>query len=507
MVIASTPYAVYPLALVALLPLFITTATSGVRGAAFLGWIAGAVAYGVGFRWLVPTVQRLQDTGPFAAAGLFGCFIAYHALQWGAAAAGTSWLTAVDRRSPRRGSAVVMAAAVAAWWVLCEWAFPQAIPWALGSALGPAPSLRQAAEVGGAYGLTFALVLVNALLTQTALRWRRGERGVMVPAAWAMAVAIVLASYGALWLRLAADGNDATLEVALVQGGIGGGVDDVAAANAQAWDVYADLTRRIDPGGVDLIVWPESVLRVYLRENPPFQERLTALLAELDRPLLLGALDRPHDGAGEMNSAYLVAPHDGGASQVYHKHALVPFAEYVPQSRWLPGVRSWRTTGAFVAGQTPGVLRLDTAARRDRSVSRGTVELAASICFEAIIPVWFNPSVRHGAELLVNVTDDTWLGGSIAPAQHLEMTRLRAVETRRWLLRASNSGISAVIDPTGEFVASLPFGEVQVLRQQVGLSRSLTPYVRWGNWVPFVCAALVLTACVRRAVRAAGAPP
>jgi apolipoprotein N-acyltransferase len=109
------------------------------------------------------------------------------------------------------------------------------------------------------------------------------------------------------------------------------------------------------------------------------------------------------------------------------------------------------------------------------------VSLGVSVCFEAIRPGWFNQAVRDGAALLVNVTDDGWFGDSATPEQHLELTRLRAVETRRWLVRASNSGISAFIDPRGEIVASLPVGRVGALEQEVSLANPMTPYTRWGD--------------------------
>ena len=120
------------------------------------------------------------------------------------------------------------------------------------------------------------------------------------------------------------------------------------------------------------------------------------------------------------------------------------------------------------------------------------LRVAPSICFEAIHAGAFNALVRHAAGLLVNLTDDGWFASVNAAAQHLELTRLRAVETRRWLVRASNSGISAFIDPSGRVAASLPFGAIGVLRHRIEVGGPTTPYVRWGDWVLPLCAALTL---------------
>lgn len=106
-----------------------------------------------------------------------------------------------------------------------------------------------------------------------------------------------------------------------------------------------------------------------------------------------------------------------------------------------------------------------------------------TICYEAIWPGAYSQPVRDGAALLVNLTDDGWLGDTAGPPLHLNAAILRAVETRRWLVRASNSGTSAFIDPTGAVVASLPFGAVGVLTQRVAVSTQQSLFVRFGNWI------------------------
>jgi apolipoprotein N-acyltransferase len=126
-----------------------------------------------------------------------------------------------------------------------------------------------------------------------------------------------------------------------------------------------------------------------------------------------------------------------------------------------------------------------------------------------VLPGFFNRMVRDGAEFLVNITDDGWYGDTAAPYQHLSAAILRAVETRRWLVRASNSGVSAFVDPTGEIVGSMPLGAAGVRRQRITASSAVPFYVRWGDW-PIPLCALVVALCFgsnlrqRRAARPDG---
>jgi apolipoprotein N-acyltransferase len=216
------------------------------------------------------------------------------------------------------------------------------------------------------------------------------------------------------------------------------------------------------------------------RPAPDGRAGAEALARQLRSPLVIGALDRTADGA-ELNAAYAFAP---ALAAVVYKRVLVPFGEHLPApALWTPP--GWRPPVPRRAGPSP--LVIDVGAR-----------LAPSICFEAILPGHFTAATRAGAEILFNLSDDTWFASAWAAAQHLEMTRLRAVETRRWLVRASHSGISAVIDDHGAVVATLPYGSRGSLVRTVARGVTLTPYARWGN-APLLsgCAVALLLAAAR----------
>jgi apolipoprotein N-acyltransferase len=161
---------------------------------------------------------------------------------------------------------------------------------------------------------------------------------------------------------------------------------------------------------------------------------------------------------------------------------LVPFGEFVPYRRWL---RFAGRLTADLADFTPGT-----------SYSVGKLPdgtFGVFICYEAIFPAEVREFTRNGAQLLVNISNDGWFGRSAAPAQHLMMARVRAVENRRWLLRDTNNGFTASVDPYGRIVAELPTDVRSELDAPYDFRRNLTPYVRFGDWFAWLCVIGALT--------------
>jgi apolipoprotein N-acyltransferase len=498
-----------PLVFVAFVPMLLATLRS-VRAAALAGALTGVVGYATVFAWLPEPLARFQGVPLRHAWLIVVAGVAYHAVQpvlfaLGAAIVATGWR--LERTSGHTVRACfLLALGLAALWVVLEWGYPKVFPWSLGGALVGYQPLRQAADIGGVYGLGFVIILVNGALALALAAPPASflRRRTLVAAVGAICA---LATYG-YWRTASLAGEPAdrvrahAVEIGIVQAALPTDhhYDDTRILDA--WDAYERLTHRLlagESGAIrpDVVIWPETTLPVYLRDNAWYRARVEQFVNGISRPLIVGALDRAEDGAGEFNSAYAFMPaHASGAPrtahqlQVYHKSYLVPWAEYVPGGRWLPFFRDWRTTGEFVAGEE----RDSFALSLDSHGSEEPLRVAPSICFEALQAGWFNPLVRGGASVLLNITDDGWLAGSPGPDLHLQLARMRAVETRRWLVRASNSGVSAFIDPTGEIVASLPFGEAATLRHTVFASDQLTPYVRFGDWVVWLSLVIVVVA-------------
>ncbi len=449
-----------------------------------LGWLAGVTYYAFTWYWILKTIARVEDVSPLAATPFFILFAVYHGLQLALFAA----LLPKIASSPSRMWQVLLPAC---WWVLLEWSFPRVIPWYLGDTLGTAKWLRQIADLGGASGLSFLIVLINmsiaAVLARQGSRVRERLKTVGIALMFLGAASLYGAIQEARYATLATSRSEIpqdSLGLTLVQGNLASGRSDRTQANEKASDTYEALTKAADTTNArqsirnDLFVWPETVLRVYVRHDEEYLKRLDDLSDTVNVPLLLGALDLHANRKNEFNSAYLVMPdeHHSHTSdlRIYRKRWLLPFGEYAPAGA------PWRTTGDFVPGPSTDPFTLSFVRDGEPAPS---VLLAPSICYEAIFPGFFNEAVRRGAGVLINITDDGWFGDTAEPYQHLNATILRAVETRRWLARASNSAISAFIDPSGEIVGSIPLNVAGVLTRDVEMSSNQTVYVRFGNWI------------------------
>ena len=479
LLVAAPPLDLSPLVLVALVPMLAAVrAASRAAHAAALAWITGVVFHAGLLAWLPQAIVHWLDVRWPPAIALFVCYVGYHALQFAGAAL-----------CARAGdAAATRIAATVAGWVLLEWGFPKVLPWSLGATLGPHPLLRQAADVAGVHGLSALVVSINALLAEAQANWsaRPLESGVELTCAALLLIAT--AGYGSMAARQSAS----LVQIAVVQAGTSAvEAPDPYAANAAAWRDYAALSEALSDR-VDVILWPEKVLRVYLRDSLPWRTAAEALARRTGAALVIGALDRAADGS-DLNAAYVLTP---TLSATAHKTALVPFAEDTPGAAWLTA--PWRALApsARPVGAPPPIVRV------------AGVRLAPRICFEAILPGAYNDAVRAGADVLINLADDSWSASAWAAAQHLEMTRLRAVETRRWLVRASHSGLSAVIDAHGAIVARLPYGVRGSSARAVDAPRVLTTYVRWGDApVLALCGAALALVAARRGRRAAARRP
>ena len=493
---------------VAFVPLLRIAQRSERAVAAVVGVSAGVATYATVFSWLPQTLTHLPSLSSKSAWTLSIAGVVYHAMQLGLFAVGIAMLSRLlpaIGAHPMQRSLLAMGMVSAALWVALEWAYPVAIPWSLGDTLAPNRWLRQAADIGGVHGLAFAIIFVNAGVTFALDATLPGLARARALAGAAIVLAVLIAYGGWQLGRERRSSDDLGIRVGVVQGAISAEASRGEGAVVRAWDTYERLTNRLfaESTPIDLIVWPETTLEVDLRADDWYRDRLERLAAQRDRAIVVGALDRSGEPPAEFNSTYAFTSPSGryaGAMrppQIYHKMFLLPWAEYLPGGDWLPILHRWRTTGEFKAGSQQTIFVFD------RSVEGrvGPVLAAPSICSDVVKPGWFNPIVRAGATVLINLTDDSWFAGTAAPDLHFQRARMRAVETRRWLVRASNSGSSAFLDPTGDVVASLPFGVTGTLAHSVFLSDGLTLYVRFGDWIVLLSTILVVVTVVRWAAR------
>jgi len=472
---------------VAFLPVLLALRSGGEMRAFLLGWFCGAVGQIGGHYWLLQTFVEFGGvSGPVAGLGLV-LFAVCQGLAYGLA------LLCVRRAELRLGLAPVwgLSVAVPAW----EYVFPTLFPYSLAYSQYRFLAITQVVELGGLLALTTLLTLVNGAVYEV-LVGRLEHRPLRLRRVALPVIALLLClGYGLLRIpAVDADLERAReLKVALVQTNVGAGakwmlrersVDDHLALSVRA------LRRAPD---IDLVVWPETV---YYRALERDMSHVPTLLERpLEAPLLFGVATALREGSGEQrritrsHNSLVLAAGDGRVLGIYDKVELVPFGEMTPFAGVLGALGIPRVApNLYDVGERLLHLRMED----------GTA-LLPLICYEDLQPSLMRRLWRSDgpADLLVNVTNDSWYGDSHEPLTHLAMASLRSVETRRALVRATNTGISALVDPVGRIYARTDPWVRDVLIGEVPLVEdgSSTLYMIVGDflgWLALACLAVLI---------------
>lgn len=427
--------------------------------ALFIGFAFGFGWFGFGAWWLADTLHlygHLHYLLAVFCVGLVGAVLALFPALW-------AWLSM--RLAGRSGWLLLVFPAIG---VGIEWLRGHiftGLPWtALGNLLLETPAIGWAAWVG-VYGLTLlpalAAASLLALLTPSLRYW--GVGGLLATCL------LVFVAPG----PFTADGE--IKRAALVQANIPQDEKWDAGFLGETMRRYASLS---DTAEADLIVWPEAAVPFFLSRAPGWEHWLQQQLQRWGVPLLFGGLKLLEDGHSGQNGLFLAGP-AGSERQFVGKRHLVPFGEYVPA--WIPflhtlvpEIADWRPA------ENGGVLNWHEQ------------KFGALICYESIFPEETRQRVRQGAQVLVNVTNDAWYGKSPAAWQHLQAMRMRAVESGRYVLRAANTGVSAIIAPDGAVIATAPWWTQAVISGTYRTSTRITPYQQWGDTPLLACILLVL---------------
>ncbi len=360
-------------------------------------------------------------------------------------------------------------------------------PWnAFGYALADQPWLGQAASVIGVEGLTFvALAVFAAPATLAASPVRR-----LAPTLLAGATLLALAAFGGTRLAGADTALREEVRIRIVQPRIPQDAKFRPSAGPEILATYlalSDTATAPDRSGLadaTLLVWPESAFPFFLARTPQALAAIGAALPEGTR-LVTGAARPEEDADGRLRvfNAIQIVGHDGTIQASYDKVHLVPFGEYLPLQPWLEAIgleQLTRLRGGFAAG----------AGRADLELGDG-LRLRPLICYEAIFPTESAGEQRPDA--LLNVTNDGWFGDTPGPRQHLAMARVRAIEQGLPLVRAANTGISAIIDGYGRSLRSLSLGQRGVVDGTLPTALAPTFYARFGRLATF---AVVVFLCL-----------
>jgi apolipoprotein N-acyltransferase len=463
---AFAPLGLYALAPPIVLPLLAACLHATPREASRLAFCFGAGLFLFGTYWLYTSIHVFGQAPLWIAVALMVGLVAI----MGGYFAAMGWLIA----TLAAGNPWRLVAAAPAGWVVVEWFrgwFLTGFPWlSIGYSQVDSP-LAGWLPVLGVYGASFLLIVSAAAVF--AVAQRHG------PDRWGALALVFLPWVAGAGLQSIewSEPFESPRKTTIVQGGVSQDRKWLSEQFATTLDLYRSsiLSHRDS----DLILWPEVAIPAAIDQVEGYLETLQL---ELQRPqaLLLGILER--DGADIYNSVLML---ERGSRQVYRKRHLVPFGEYFP----VPDrVREWMRLMSLphsdMSSGEPRQALLETA---------GGDRLAVAICYED----------AYGAEqlyalpdasILINVSNDAWFGDSIAPHQHLEIARVRAIEAARYVVRATNNGISAFIGPRGELFKSAPQFEYATLTMDVIPMTGATPYSVVGNWPVVVLALLIVGA-------------
>jgi apolipoprotein N-acyltransferase len=490
-VLGFAPVSLSPLEILTLAALFILwNVAASPRGAAALGFAFGLGLFGAGVSWVYIAISTFGGMPPALAGFATLVFCAYLALF----PAATGWICARLAR-PATGERLAVAAAC---WTLTEWLrswLLSGMPWlSIGYAQLGSP-LAGYAPIGGVFLVGLAVSTTAALLAYAAPGAAR--RGATLVALGAIAAVWIggAALQAVEWTRPAGD----PVTVSLVQGNVEQDIKFDPQFRDQTLALYADLAAQARGR---LIVLPESALPMFADEVPAdYVARLRDVALSHGGDLLLGLFFFEPRDENESDDHYFNSVVSLGTSppQVYRKRHLVPFGETIP----LKPVVGWFIRSVLhipLADQTPGPAYqapFEVAGQR----------AAVNICYEDAFGAELIAEARE-ATLLVNVTNDAWYGRSLAAEQHEQMASFRTLETARPMLRATNSGITSIIDHRGAEVARLPWFARGVLEGEVTGRTGVTPYMRFGDAVAVVVSLAIAAGAVfagrrRRARRVA----
>jgi apolipoprotein N-acyltransferase len=465
----------YILAWFAFVPLLLACGRKSAGKAFKLGLLTGIVAYGGILYWINIVVTTYGKLPPVVSFIIFMILVIYLALYVGI-------FMFLVRKGEEKGIPVILSFPVL--WVALEYLrsfLLTGFPWAsLGYSQYNVLPLIQIADVTGVYGVSFLIALANAVLYELT-RWVvKKERSSHPGRGVAIFLILFTATVVYGYIKLDRAENGTRVRVALVQGNIDQSIKWDPAHQEATVAIYERLTRLAAASGVDLVVWPESAVPLYLQDNETYLSRIKRLAASIKADMIVGSPAYDIEGGviRYRNSAFLITPQSGIVARSDKVH-LVPFGEYVPLAKLLPFVHKLVVgVGDFSPGERTVPLSTDKG------------KIGVLVCFEGIFPELSRNYVQAGSRLLVNITNDAWYGRSSAPYQHLSMTVFRAVENRVPLVRAANTGISAIIDSEGRIKERTKLFREAFINGHIVLGTGDTLYCRYGDLFAIICLCL-----------------
>ena len=466
MTLAYAPFNIFILGLICPALLIISLDKTTPSQAFLNAYCFGLGLFGTGVYWLHISINMFGGVTLVGSILVTAALVAFISLY-------PALVGFIARRWFSRNQAICIILIIPALWVLAEWARSwvfTGFPW-LNLAYSQSDTfLANLVPIVGAYGLSWLTMLLAALLAS--LYYNRGRSSLPILVGITL-ICVTCLSLGEVdWTRQ----KQKQLSTALVQAAIPQELKWLPEMREKSLELYMQLSA--PHWGADLIVWPETAIPAYPESVPGFINNMEKLTRERQTLFLSGLPSRDQDSGNYYNSVMMLGEAE---PQWYHKQHLVPFGEYLPLKPLLGRVLDFLQIpmSDFSKGkqEKPLLMAKDLA-------------IGISICYEDTFGEEVIGALPE-ADILVNVSNDAWFGDSLAPHQHLQMARMRALESGRYLLRATNTGITAIIDEKGRILERSTQFKAEALSATVKLFQGATPYVLWGN-LPVIFGSLLV---------------
>jgi apolipoprotein N-acyltransferase len=470
----------------AFLPLFLACRQASRKRNFYIGWCGGLSANFLIFLWIIPTVK---DFGGIPLP--LGAFLLFLMAGWGAVLYGllgmvVPWFRQVFPR--------LWMLFIPAFFTFTEYLFPNIFPYFQGCGQFKNLPILQCSSFLTISGVTFLVLLGNCMLYEAllSLRLKEWKKAILLPL-------LFLLLWGGVWyhgtLRIRAYETAILkaprLKVAMAQ--TGWHIEQIHSKTfPEIWSAYIGFTKEAIQRGAELILWPESAMGISYAHHDLYRQVHEVLLPDLAKKhkiaLIYGGNFHHSEFLGRLNSAFFID--NTGKREVYHKMILVPFGEYLPFSQWFPSLKG-KIQGVqdVEAGKERKIfhLTLPTTTSEGDPTFPQSLAFATIICYEAIFHSSVRAFLQDGAKLLVNLTADSWFKKTDAPYQHLMLSSLSAVQLGVGLLRSTDSGITAYIDPLGRVHQPSPLFVPHLWFEEIPLYHEETFVKKYGFWFPYTC--------------------
>ena len=469
----------------------------------YLGcFIAGVCFHVVAFYWVPYTIQVFGGFSFPGALVVHALFVASASLQFVLFGFLAKFLG--KNKSARYGFILPLA------WMISEYVFPRLFPWQIGHALIIFSPIAGSAEFLGVTPLSGLIIWWGVGISYVLSKKTKIANTIPVVVVTLVVMVVGVFSNNRVEQRLE---KAQEIKVALVQGNLSTDKKgDVSYLEANV-ERYRALSRSAVEQGAELIFWPESVVNQWLPEQlGNVRNSRYDPMPDLEVPIVYGTLSfspRTVEELQRLREVYAEHPtllremrykkynaavavgSQGDVLGRYYKRILMPFGEFLPFSETLPSIRAVSPqTGDFSAGELDSPIKV-----RLNNDLKSVISMGMLICYEDLIPSITGSMVMKGANLLVNLTNDAWYGDTAAPHQHHLLAQWRAIESRKFFVRVTNTGLTAVVDPFGRTISKLPVFEERSLLENVSLLEGQSFYARWGDLLLYIFVVLGLGFC------------